>query len=230
MPWTILNPNAGINITGLPEENSVSAAVDEVVFYDASAGANRKTAVTNIVPSGSVTLDKLPDGVLTADTAGRAKMADGFVTLPKIPDGVLTADSAGRAKMADAFVTPEKLTGAQTGTAPIYGARAWVCFDATRNEADSGASTNGANVKIYAGGNVTSVLKNATGDYTVNFTTALPDANYAISMSTQTNASVNGFAGFGGLPTLKSTTEARVVTASGGGNVDYRDVSFVAFR
>jgi len=205
MPWTILNPNAGINITGLPEENSVSAAVDEVVFYDASAGANRKTAVTNIVPSGSVTLDKLPDGVLTADTAGRAKMAD-------------------------AFVTPEKLTGAQTGTAPIYGARAWVCFDATRNEADSGASTNGANVKIYAGGNVTSVLKNATGDYTVNFTTALPDANYAISMSTQTNASVNGFAGFGGLPTLKSTTEARVVTASGGGNVDYRDVSFVAFR
>lgn len=65
-----------------------------------------------------------------------------------------------------------------TGTAPIFGCRAWVNFDGTRNEADTGASVIGQNVKIRASGNVSSVLKNGTGDYTVNFTTAMVDANY----------------------------------------------------
>jgi hypothetical protein len=74
------------------------------------------------------------------------------------------------------------LSGAQTGSAPIYGCRAWVNFDGTRNEADTGASTNGANVKIRASGNVSSVLKNAAGDYTITFATAMPDANYAASL------------------------------------------------
>ena len=95
-----------------------------------------------------------------------------------LPDAsVITAD------IADANVTASKLSGAQTGTAPIYGCRAWVNFDGTRNEADTGASTNGANVKIRASGNVSSVLKNGTGDYTVNFTTAMVDENYSVAVS-----------------------------------------------
>ena len=91
--------------------------------------------------------------------------------------GSITGISAGG--LPDAIITAPELSGAQTGSAPIYGCRAWVNFDGTRNEADTGASTNGANVKIRASGNVTSVLKNAVGDYTVTFTTAMPDANYA---------------------------------------------------
>ena len=98
------------------------------------------------------------------------------ITAGGLPDAsIVTAD------IADANITAAKLNGAQTGSAPIYGCRAWVNFDGTRNEADTGASTNGANVKIRASGNVTSVLKNAAGDYTVNFTTAMPDANYTVS-------------------------------------------------
>ncbi len=95
------------------------------------------------------------------------------ITAGGLPDAsIVTAD------IADANITAAKLSGAQTGSAPIYGCRAWVNFDGTRNEADTGASTNGANVKIRASGNVSSVLKNAVGDYTVTFTTAMPDANY----------------------------------------------------
>lgn len=52
------------------------------------------------------------------------------------------------------------------GEAPIYGCRAWVNFN--------GAGT----VAIRASGNVSSITDNGTGDYTVNFTTAMPDANY----------------------------------------------------
>jgi len=95
--------------------------------------------------------------------------------------GTVTGISAGG--LPDAIITAPELSGAQTGTAPIYGCRAWVNFDGTRNEADTGASTNGANVKIRASGNVTSVLKNGTGDYTVTFTTAMPDANYCANIS-----------------------------------------------
>jgi hypothetical protein len=48
-----------------------------------------------------------------------------------------------------------------------YKCRAWVNFNGT------------GTVAIRAAGNVTSITDNGTGDYTVNFTTALPDANYA---------------------------------------------------
>jgi len=100
-------------------------------------------------------------------------------------DCITTADIAGSAvttaKVNAASITAAKLDGAQTGSAPIYGARAWVNFDSTRNEGDTGASTNGANVKIRASGNVTSVLKNNIGNYTVNFTVAMPDVNYVVA-------------------------------------------------
>lgn len=57
--------------------------------------------------------------------------------------------------------------------APAYGCRAWVNFD--------GTGTTGANQTIRASGNIASVYKNATGDYTVTFTNAMPDANYAVN-------------------------------------------------
>jgi len=56
-----------------------------------------------------------------------------------------------------------------TGTAPLYACRAWVNFN--------GIGT----VAIRASGNVSSITDNGTGQYTVNFTTAMPDANYAVS-------------------------------------------------
>jgi hypothetical protein len=50
--------------------------------------------------------------------------------------------------------------------APLYACRAWVNF--------YGADP----VAILASGNVSSITDNGTGDYTVNFATALPGVNY----------------------------------------------------
>jgi hypothetical protein len=50
---------------------------------------------------------------------------------------------------------------------PEFKCRAWVNFDGT------------GTVAIRASGNVSSITDNGTGDYTVNFTTAMPDTNYA---------------------------------------------------
>ena len=53
--------------------------------------------------------------------------------------------------------------------ATAYACRAWVNFNGT------------GTVAIRASGNVTSITDNGTGDYTVNFTTAMTDANYAVT-------------------------------------------------
>ena len=55
--------------------------------------------------------------------------------------------------------------------ATAYGCRAWVNFNGTGTPA------------IRANGNVTSITDNGTGDYTVNFTTAMTDANYSVNIN-----------------------------------------------
>ena len=62
------------------------------------------------------------------------------------------------------------------GTAPIYPCRAWVNFNGT------------GTVAIRASGNVSSITDNGVGDYTVNFATAMVDANYAVSSHFQFDA------------------------------------------
>lgn len=63
------------------------------------------------------------------------------------------------------------------GSAAVaYGCRAWVNFNGT------------GTVAIRASGNVTSITDNGTGDYTVNFTTAMPDVNYAVVASVSSSA------------------------------------------
>jgi len=52
-------------------------------------------------------------------------------------------------------------------TATAYGCRAWVNFNGT------------GTVAIRESGNVSSITDNGLGDYTVNFTTAMPDSSYS---------------------------------------------------
>ena len=60
-----------------------------------------------------------------------------------------------------------------TGNVEVYTCKAWVNFDGTQTAASM----------IRASGNVTSITDNGTGDYTINFTNAMTDANYAVSGS-----------------------------------------------
>lgn len=69
-----------------------------------------------------------------------------------------------------------------TGTAPSYGVRAWVAFDGARNTSDVVSYTN-TDRKIRGSGNITNVFRNGTGDYTIFFSTAMPNAFYAVSGS-----------------------------------------------
>jgi hypothetical protein len=85
-----------------------------------------------------------------------------------------------------------------------YKCRAWVNFNGT------------GTVAIRASGNVSSITDNGTGDYTVNFTTAMPDANYGILLEstsfsttdTTGRAHIHGVTGTG--PTLKTISAVRI--------------------
>ena len=101
-----------------------------------------------------------------------------------------------------------------SGSAPIYGIRAWVNFDASR---DASGATNASNTNrfIRSTGNVTSVLKTGAGKFTVTFTAAMPNTNYIVTSS----------AGLAGSPrfacadrTTATTTSIEIETDDASGN------------
>jgi hypothetical protein len=99
------------------------------------------------------------------------------------------------------------------GTAPIYMCRAWVNFNGT------------GTVAIRASGNVSSITDNGVGDYTVNFTTAMPDVNYSVSGTTIANLGELLFT------TTYATSSIRVSTNRFGTAVyDNSTVSVAIFR
>jgi len=96
---------------------------------------------------------------------------------PSSPDGTvrLGVGNSG-ATSADAVIVDNaglfKFNSGYGSAATAYGCRAWVNFN--------GQST----VAIRASGNVTSITDNGTGNYTINFTTSIVDANYSVAGST----------------------------------------------
>lgn len=85
-----------------------------------------------------------------------------------LPDGVITTDD----------IAANAVTTAKLGSAEASGlAKAWVNFNGT------------GTVAIRASYNVSSITDNGTGTFTVNFTTALVDANYVVHMTQGSTAS-----------------------------------------
>ena len=109
-----------------------------------------------------------------------------------------------------------------SGTAPLYMCRAWVNFNGT------------GTVAIRASGNVTSITDNGTGDYTVNFTTAMPDTNYAVFIGKSTDGDQfmgSGTTGPAG-PSAYATTSIRIYPQrnSAGTNTDTSIACVSIFR
>jgi hypothetical protein len=209
-----VNTNSGavtIDVDGLGAKNIFVGSATALSSGDLVAGriaqieydGTRFQLYQSSIADGSITTAKIVDLNVTT-----AKLANNAVTTAKITDANVTT-----AKIADANITAAKLNGAQSGTAPIYGARAWVNFNGT------------GTVAIQASGNVTSVTDNGVGDYTVNFSTVMQDANYSATFGNR-------------LATLDPTTcyqtnynanEVRLRTVSlSGGTVTLQDSNIVS--
>ena len=105
--------------------------------------------------AGNITLT-LPTGTGSAN-----QFLKNGATAGALAFGTTTEDASGNLAFNSGYGS----------SAVAYGCRAWVNFN--------GAGT----VAIRASGNVSSITDNGVGDYTVNFTTAMVDANYAYSLS-----------------------------------------------
>lgn len=105
------------------------------------------------------------------------------------------------------------------GVAPVYACRAWVNF-------------NGAGaIAIRGSGNISSITDNGVGDYTLNFATSMPDANFAVSgaakLNNDTSITVNEC---GILPCAFSTSSVRVLMDDDASPRDPAIVNVMIFR
>jgi len=151
--------------------------------------STKNTVATADIDANAVTTAKITDANITtakiADSnVTTAKIADDAVTSAKIADNAVGADAlnvsgngtSGQALLSDgdgtfSWGSSSTLT-TTTGSAPYYGARAWVMFDGTGTAA------------IESSANISSLTDNGTGDYTLSFTTAMPDTNYCLVYGT----------------------------------------------
>jgi hypothetical protein len=142
-----------------------------------------------------ITLSGNASGTGNFTLASPNSNTDRTLTLPDATGTVLTDQST---------VSATQIAGAlnASGSAPIYACRAWVNFNGT------------GTVAIRASGNVSSITDNGTGLYTINFTTALPDADYCPVVSCATNNVGTGVqvhsATFFGAAAVKTTTALQV--------------------
>lgn len=124
------------------------------------------------------------NGTITGLVSGG--LPDGTVLPADLSTGGPSWDSSGNISFNSGYGS----------VATAYGCRAWVSFNGT-------AGT----VAIRGSGNVSSITDNGTGDYYVNFTTAMPDAGYTTVVNACDTPTFNRMSGPEPIPT---TTRVRV--------------------
>lgn len=158
-------------------------------------------------------------GQTTAAAAFNALKQDATDAVTGVVELATTAEAQAGTDTTRA-ITPARLRDGlnASGSAPIYACRAWVNFNGT------------GTVAIRASGNVTSITDNGVGDYTVNFTTAMPDANYSM-IGTAAFSAANFFAVLteyttgGASPRTASSVRVRTHEITAGPNFNVFDTT-----
>jgi hypothetical protein len=159
----------------------------------AAVGANSAGDIS-VTPAGNIAASNVQDALEELDTEKAGLAADNVFIgtnsfqgisatgIDNTPIGATDPDTGAFTSLSttgQASIGGNLLANSGYGSAAVmYGCRAWVNFDATRNSSGGTDSANTARF-IRASGNVTSVVKLSTGIYTVTFTNAMPDVEYS---------------------------------------------------
>jgi hypothetical protein len=177
-------------------------------------GLLRRTKLSKIALSGNAS------GTGTITLASPNTSTDRTIDLPDAAGTVFVSGQAVTAttgNFSGNVTLGSSVLATPTGSAPAYLCRAWVNFDGTGTPA------------IRASGNVSSITDNGTGNYTVNFTTALPDANYNAVFGCRSDGL--RFSLEAGDSPIRTTTSLRVYSLSGANEpIDNAFMSVSIFR
>jgi len=170
------NASSGSNNIVLNSDGTVGGAA----LASTSDMAGVTTTGTNTAGSATLTV-----GSATGISAGMFIVGEGIVpgtTVSTIVGTTVTMSQASAASPNLGLTGTEPVTFyannklVSPGVIGSMLCRAWVNFNGT------------STVAIRASYNVSSITDNGTGDYTVNFTTALADANYSVVGTCSKNA------------------------------------------
>jgi len=189
------NPSDAFTVSGntITFTSAPSSGTNNIYVYYTSPitqviapgqGTVTTTSLASSTGTGAVVLATSPTlvtPVLGAASATSITVAAGAVGTPSITtvgdtntgiffpaaDTIAFSEGGAEAMRIDSSANLQFNSG-YGSVATAYGCRAWVNFNGTTSP-----------ITIRASGNVTSITDNSVGNYTVNFTTAMPDANYA---------------------------------------------------
>lgn len=168
MTGDVTSYNAGtgalvMNITSV----SGSGTFGSWVITMAAVGANSAVNIS-ITPAGNIASTNVQAAIQELDTE-KLSSTPGAVTGINL-ENVITGGSVGSISAIPAITYDENGRITAVSSVVNYPCRAWVNFNGT------------GTVAIRGSGNVSSITDNGTGNYTVNFTTAMPNANYSIAV------------------------------------------------
>jgi hypothetical protein len=209
---TVGQRNTGIGFRAL--STNITGEYNTAVGFDALYGvdANYNTALGyqagNNITSGTNNLALGYQAAASSSTvSNEVTIGNTSITKFRVPgvgfevDGTTSADNL-------------KFNSGYGSSATAYGCRAWVNFN--------GQGT----VAIRASGNVSSITDHGTGNYTVNFTNAMPDDDYAVALSAK-QRDLNGGAASTAATLRDSTIASDYTTALVG--VQFPNTSFNGF-
>lgn len=221
-------------------QNVTFGTVQTSQINDTNGNANLAISATASAVNYMISTNSATGGYTGFEVAGSDTNANAFIK-PKGDAGLAVITSAVSASPFAIFsgtgqqhittfnfsntsatraLTFPDITGNVNVGAATGGIGAWVNFNGT------------GTVAIRASSNVTSITDNNVGDYTINFTNALVDADYSIVGTTMYTTAAGGYGAFVNAPYLGTinTTNVRIVTASSSAVYDCAYVSIQIVR
>lgn len=144
------------------EHNTFTGAVGEV-----TVDTDKKTIVVH--DGATVGGTPLLKASQLVDGSETVKGIVELATQTEVNTGTDTTRVVTPATLSGTFLQQTKNALNASGSAPVYACRAWCKFNGTGTPSITGS------------GNISSIIDNGVGNYTFNFTSAMPSDNYAIS-------------------------------------------------